>query len=424
VSILGAVFLGILGLNLADKMKELIKFFKEHSTIFYIIFALFQYALFLILIYQFNIFWLSTNYPATAALISIFIACIYILLGVNNLTDNQIFSVGKSDIKVMVDFYIWFRLLIELVLLVFFLIYIFTHFSLITNIFIILGVIGILAILYVQFKPSINKILEEYNKPGSSSTFTKILSLAWMIVMYIPCLLVALVEYLKLQYKITTKPVWLLLGGELLLVVFWVILPWIYNKIVKHDGDHLLEGPIYLNDSVILRGLTAPPPIVPTSKKATPKQNNYALSAWFYINEPTLPPDTYFNILDYANKSTVTYNPGKNILKVQATNMTATPKKLTSILSTAVTDNTFYLQKWNNIVINYDGATMDVFLNAVLVASAPNILINNTQSAVTLGENKGVRGGICNVVYYNHVLTERTVAVFYKLLRDKNPPVL
>ena len=42
---------------------------------------------------------------------------------------------------------------------------------------------------------------------------------------------------------------------------------------------------------------------------------------------------------------------------------------------------------------------------------------------LTIGEATGVRGGICNVVYYNRVLTASNIYFIYNMVKDKTPPV-
>jgi hypothetical protein len=83
----------------------------------------------------------------------------------------------------------------------------------------------------------------------------------------------------------------------------------------------------------------------------------------------------------------------------------------------------FIYQKWNNIVINYDGGTMDVFLNGELVGSRPNIAPYMTYENITSGTNDGIQGGICNVTYYNSIMKKSTILLMYKLLRDKKVPL-
>ena len=43
--------------------------------------------------------------------------------------------------------------------------------------------------------------------------------------------------------------------------------------------------------------------------------------------------------------------------------------------------------------------------------------------ALTIGENNGINGGICNVSYFNKTLTKTNIYYLYNMVKDKNPPV-
>ena len=82
------------------------------------------------------------------------------------------------------------------------------------------------------------------------------------------------------------------------------------------------------------------------------------------------------------------------------------------------------LQKWNNLVINYDGGTLDIFINGKLVVSKPNIVPFMSYAQITVGEEKGVSGGACNIVYFSSPLSKSQIDLFYNTLKDKNPPTV
>ena len=88
-----------------------------------------------------------------------------------------------------------------------------------------------------------------------------------------------------------------------------------------------------------------------------------------------------------------------------------------------VNDN-FLLQKWNNIIINYNGGTLDIFLNGELVKSSIECVPYITLDNLTIGENEGLNGGMCNVVYFKQALTSNNIYYIYNTLKDKTPPVL
>jgi hypothetical protein len=56
---------------------------------------------------------------------------------------------------------------------------------------------------------------------------------------------------------------------------------------------------------------------------------------------------------------------------------------------------------------------MDVFLNGVLIGSAPNIAPYMSYDNILIGENKGIQGGIANVVYHNNIRTNESIKLEY-----------
>ena len=82
------------------------------------------------------------------------------------------------------------------------------------------------------------------------------------------------------------------------------------------------------------------------------------------------------------------------------------------------------LQKWNNIVINYDSGILDIFMNSKLLASYNNIVPYMSQDQITIGDEQGLSGGICNVVYFPQSISKDRIDINYKILSNKNPPVI
>ena len=82
------------------------------------------------------------------------------------------------------------------------------------------------------------------------------------------------------------------------------------------------------------------------------------------------------------------------------------------------------LQKWNNIIINYSSGTLDIFINGKMVNSKINVVpyINNT--ALTIGENNGINGDICNIIYYKSPMSKSDIYRMYHIFKNKNPPVI
>jgi len=476
-----------------------------------------QYIIFIVLLYIYNPFDINTKYPVVTQIIVLIVSFTYVLLfffintkvqkgedvDLINPTENIIIYQFLSTIC----FFILFMLAIKGIL------WIFAH-TRIINIFrhtmTLIIICGILGIVYISMKKTINKAKNAPNK-----SFLKFLL---KIVMYIPCLMVDLAEYIKYEYNLTTKPVLILAAIEAILVGLWVVVPILFDKIMGLDGIKLLDNPVNLNKETIIGDFNkttnpnnskisidqiysnmtnakamkdiqeepddsfdnAPDtsskhtnPNEPPKSKLFPWLNpyiawiydhykhitwpkisyskhpqytdyktdrfsyRYALSGWFYIN--TQPPNTsaaysvYTNIFNYGNKIRVEYNGKLNSLRVIAA--VAAPGQGATVVTDVTHDtnvnnimvevfqtNNIIYQKWNNMVINYADGYIDVFLNGILVASISNAVPYMYFDTIKVGAKRGILGGMYNVNYYKDILSEKTIKLKYKTLRENTFP--
>lgn len=244
-----------------------------------------------------------------------------------------------------------------------------------------------------------------------------ILGLIKDLILFIPCLLIALVEYIVHQFKITTKPVWILLGIEIVLITLKILLPYILNKVINYNSTQLLSKPVFLNTENKISTIKQ----LYGTDNPSPNKYEYSISAWYYINpQPTSTSSAYNKytpILRYGDKPVVEYNGAKNTLRVMCNSGE------NNLVKNAEITNIKY-QKWNQIVINYNGANMDIFINGILVGTHPNIAPYMKFDDVIVGYDNGIHGGICNVTYYNSVRSKGDINLSYNALKNKNPPVL
>jgi len=142
---------------------------------------------------------------------------------------------------------------------------------------------------------------------------------------------------------------------------------------------------------------------------------NFAISSWIFLRGNKSFSDEFRNILKFNNNSTISYNGYNDKLKVMMNNNEFGNKK-------KYIYKNFPLQKWTNIVLNYDSGVLDIFVDSKLVSSIKGILDRINSKEMTVGGN--VKGGICNVVYFPNSISKERIELNYRMLKNKNPPIV
>ena len=148
------------------------------------------------------------------------------------------------------------------------------------------------------------------------------------------------------------------------------------------------------------------------------------------------PPSTnssysrFTSLLNFGNKPNILYNASEHTMMItmqQKDLEKTTQNKLTDFDNNGnriIYKNTnIPLQKWNNFIINYNGGILDIFLNGELVKSEIGVVPYYTLDNLTIGEKDGIKGGICNVVYFRRALTRSNIYYLYNTVKNKTPPV-
>jgi len=304
-----------------------------------------------------------------------------------------------------------------------------------------------------------------YYRNNLSSSTNPYLNLVINILFYIPCLFVNIIEYIQSQMKEKSGPsqmkeksgpsqmkeksgpsqmkeksgpYFIILGIEIFLVLFYGLTIYLQTKQSTQGGISLIHDPLNLN---IDTPLSVPDSNLYQSTKP------FALSFWFYINSQSLTTNKYYNLLNYQYRPQVLYNPKLNTLFIDVSGNTWETSYLNTynVNNSAIEisgnevvvdisnnqyettqfpgmeisgneiildpkyqttgvvyiNNNVLLQKWNHLVINYNGSVMDIFLNGKLVKSSPQILPNiPSLSLFDVGQPNGIDGGICNLMFY------------------------
>ena len=358
------------------------------------------------IIYKINLFDIGKKFPYKSGFIigifGLFLASTYAFiynLNSHKNSCNNFYATNKIINKefgtYLLKFFSLLGIIGLIIGLIFWIYYLFKHshnFSiLMQNIFIVFSVIIGLAIFYSIFESFI--IGESKTDADKQEKQNKFFELFKQIFFFIPCLLIEFVKYIEYQFNITTKPVWILLLLELIIIVLYFLIPIVLKSIVFHEGKEILKGPVYTNNLTNLgtyQNLTM-----------TKKLNynyNYGLSFSLYINpQPasTSPAYTkYTSLFNYANKPNILYNAKKNILKIVFQN------NKNDLVNIYEMKNPSY-QKWMKFVINYNSGNVDIFIDNNLVASKTGIAPYMTLDNITAGSKNGINGGIKNVLYFN-----------------------
>jgi hypothetical protein len=262
------------------------------------------------------------------------------------------------------------------------------------------------------------------------------------VVLYIPCILVYLVDLLVGlfygQKAVGNKTEFVLLGLSVLLMVLYFVVPMIENLFVLQGGKQLINDPIYISSQSGVANYMQLNDLDPKHMPDPMIYNyNYGISFWFYLDSNITGKEKYMTIFNYGDKPRVLYKSKDNTLMI-TTMPNQAPNKPNAVPLPGLrlddmdsngnvivyTRKNIQLQKWNNLILNYSGGTLDIFYNGEIVKSLQHIVPYMTMDAISVGEPNGAGGGICNLVYFKESLTSSQIRHLYTSVKDKTPPTL
>ena len=230
------------------------------------------------------------------------------------------------------------------------------------------------------------------------------------------CLLLDIKNFIIDEFNKAPKEVWTILIIEIALIIFYFGLKYIRGiilYIIGKNAKQLSKDPIYLDSR---KEIGSADQIYGSNLEEEKYNYNYAISFWFYVN-PTANDDTYYNILNYNGKPLIEYNQHKNKLSIKMREGRVKEKII-------YLDKNVETQKWNNVVINYQSSTMDIFINNELVKTSVNKMPYMSYDNIISGEDNGIQGGICNVLYFKNNISKLTINMLYYLCNYQNPPII
>lgn len=267
-------------------------------------------------------------------------------------------------------------------------------------------------------------------------------SLLFKIIIYLPCLCLNLADYFRGEFKLAQRQ-WtyvILLFFEIIFIALLFLLPKVFDAVVNHNGEVILDKVLPLNEKSEPLDITTPnadnnsitisltQSLIDNVKTNTPHYN-YGISAWFYIH-PEPPKNSYssngISILNFATDSNGTdvkgapqilFNPTTNQLIISV--QTETNNNVNVTLP-----NQILLQRWNHLFINFNNnGIMDVFLNNHLESSTPNVIPKLPKTLIVGSSPGGIYGQACNVIYYKDVVGSQGVSWIYNTHKLLNPPL-
>jgi steroid 5-alpha reductase family enzyme len=297
----------------------------------------------------------------------------------------------------------------------------------------------------------------------------KLLKFLWACILYIPCLFLDFLQSSQSAVGDTTRPIWIIVAIELLLIAILYGGPYLLNYIGA-SASQMVGAPVPLNPQYDTELTTQSPKVfifhntgmdrTPEDKAANcpveeKKRYHYAISGWFLLNNSVSTKNQDLEIFNFGDTPKMTYNPYSNELKLTSTtvNITTGNSEVTEVYNSRIhykaltaaaamagsaqrkakfqmlteddeIDADIPLQRWNYFVVNYDGKTMDLFLNNKLINRSEFIMPDIQLKPITVGTENGLNGNMCNFAFHKYPLTKEQIRWTYTMLKSQNPPMI
>jgi hypothetical protein len=217
-----------------------------------------------------------------------------------------------------------------------------------------------------------------------------------------------------------------------LYLFYFIIYPYLSVKASKQGGLLLVNDPISIHSEKVLGSYQ-------NLNQTDHFDYKFGLSFWVYLDSykphTNQGSDHYTSILNYGDKPNILYNPVTNTLRVTMkidvdktddnTNYLSQKSKYDENGNVILYERTgILLQKWNNIIINYNGGTFDIFYNAELVKTHIEVVPYMNYDNLVVGTDNGLYGSICNVNYFKNPMSIMQIYYLYNLVKTSTPPIV
>jgi hypothetical protein len=248
---------------------------------------------------------------------------------------------------------------------------------------------------------SFTNIIREYTDDKSFLIYFILYTIPYCLA-YLFIIRPSLLQTLLSNAKQTKTPSYSIeMNNTLLLCVLFFVLLFYLSTFFKHYyGEQLVSDPIRLS--------------IPTELKITPAYN-YTVSYWVYMD--SVPPEYNMTTTSHANVVSCGYG-----IQTRYESSTHTFRIITKSPTINIIDTELLPQQWNHVVVVAKDGQVDVYINAQLVGTTHSI--SSTGDYMLIGEEAGIKGKICGVIYSTQPFTPAKVEQLYQQLRIQNPPML
>jgi hypothetical protein len=316
----------------------------------------------------------------------------------------------------------------------------------ITALIYIVGIAIVIGVVRTLFSTSRKMGSSIFQVSADSNWVINVLKLMANLLFFLPCLMLDFVDTVKEQFGLTTRPIIILLAVELAFILAGHVLPSAVANAINHTGVQIVSAPISMTNNTkvstyeikfvdahsMVESMPTPSPDGGTPIQVLLQNYNYGVSAWFYIHpqppstNPEYSADASLNVLNFGSFGpNIAYSPKSNALQIK---MDGGKSSSDSATIPPITD--IPLQTWNNVVVNSDKGTIDIFVNNKLVYTGNHVTVPDTTAKyASIGgggesNNDGIQGEICNVVLNRAPFTKNEIAWLYKTNKVLNPPVV
>jgi len=276
--------------------------------------------------------------------------------------------------------------------------------------FIINSIFYIPCLFYPIIEGSYNFILKLFTGISSSSSATRVSG----------------VSGVKTQNEATANNFILLIIVILLYISYFAFYPYLIYDQQTQNGLLLVNNPISIRNKTTLASYQ-------TLHGSEDFDYQYGLSFWLYLDSENpsvnLASNKYTSVIHYGDKFHLEYNVRLNTMRlivlkngIQTTDKVN--KSYDELYDVIFEMKDILLQKWNNIIINYNGGTLDIFYNGSLVKSKIEVVPFMEYDTLDVGSDKGIFGRVCNVNYFKQTLISSQIYNLYNSVKDKTPPIV